>query len=91
MLKDVIQRPFVAQTINKNLLFIKRITSTLDALSIMPHARWREAYWEVEHILREAIDYRFEASNIRGSAERCADTGFSCQRYSNATASNEFW
>src|SRR6516165_11558220 len=65
MLKDVIQRPFVAHTINKNLLFIKRVTSTLDALSIMPHARWRDAYWEVEHILREEIDYRFEASNIQ--------------------------
>ena len=60
-----IQRPFVAHTINKNLLFIKRVTSMLDALSIMPHARWREAYWEVEHILREEIDYRFEASNIQ--------------------------
>ena len=60
-----VQRPFVAQTINKNLAFIKRVTSALDALSIMPHARWREAYWEVEHILREEIDYRFEASNIQ--------------------------
>jgi ubiquinone biosynthesis protein len=60
-----VQRPFVAQTINKNLAFIKRVTSALDVLSIMPHARWREAYWEVEHILREEIDYRFEASNIQ--------------------------
>jgi ubiquinone biosynthesis protein len=60
-----IQRPFVAQTINKNLLFIKRVTSTLHALSIMPNVRWRDAYWEVEHILHEEIDYRFEASNIQ--------------------------
>jgi ubiquinone biosynthesis protein len=60
-----VQRPFVAQTINKNLAFIKRLTSALDALSIMHYARWRDAYWEVEHILREQIDYRFEASSMQ--------------------------
>ena len=59
-----VQRPFVAATINVNLAFIRRLTNCLEILKIRPHARWRDAYWEVEHILHEEIDYRFEASNI---------------------------
>ena len=59
-----VRRPFVAETIRFNLAFIGRLTNWLDMLKIRPHARWRDAYWELEHILREEIDYRFEASNI---------------------------
>jgi ubiquinone biosynthesis protein len=59
-----VQRPYVAQTISENLAFVKRITDLLEALSIRRHAHWREGYWEIDHILREEVDYRFEASNI---------------------------
>jgi ubiquinone biosynthesis protein len=60
-----VQRPYVAETIAQNLAFLKRIVDFLEALSIRRHARWREGYWEIEHILREEVDYRFEASNIQ--------------------------
>jgi ubiquinone biosynthesis protein len=60
-----VQRPFVAQVIADELILVRRIISWLEAFSIWPHARWRDGYWELEHILQEEVDYRFEASNIR--------------------------
>jgi ubiquinone biosynthesis protein len=60
-----VQRPFVAETVKTYLLFVRRLVRVLEALSIWPHARWRDGYWELEHILQEEIDYRFESSNIR--------------------------
>jgi ubiquinone biosynthesis protein len=60
-----VQRPFVAQLVTDQLALLWRIVGFLEALSIWPHARWRDLYWELEHILQEEVDYRFEASNIR--------------------------
>jgi ubiquinone biosynthesis protein len=59
-----VQRPFVAKLITTELALVKRIATWLERLSIWPHARWRDGYWELEHILNEEVDYRFEASNI---------------------------
>jgi ubiquinone biosynthesis protein len=60
-----VQRPFVAEVIARELTFFRWIVSLLEALSIRPHARWRDGYRELKHILQEEVDYRFEASSIR--------------------------
>jgi ubiquinone biosynthesis protein len=60
-----VQRPFVAQVTADEMILLRRIVGFLEALSIRPHARWRDGYWELDHILQEEVDYRFEASNIR--------------------------
>ena len=60
-----VQRPFVAKVMAAELKLVRRIATWLERLSIWPHARWRDGYWELEHILNEEVDYRFEASNIR--------------------------
>jgi ubiquinone biosynthesis protein len=60
-----VQRPFVAEVIAQELKLVRQIAVWLERLSIWPHARWRDGYWELEHILNEEVDHRFEASNIR--------------------------
>jgi predicted unusual protein kinase regulating ubiquinone biosynthesis (AarF/ABC1/UbiB family) len=60
-----VQRPFLADVIARDLTLVRRIAIWLERLSIWPHARWRDGYWELEHILSEEVDYRFEASNIK--------------------------
>ena len=60
-----VQRPFLADVIARDLSLVRRIAIWLERLSIWPHARWRDGYWELEHILSEEVDYRFEASNIK--------------------------
>ena len=60
-----VQRPYVADAVANELALVRRVTRFLDALSIKPHVRWSDFYWELQHILEEEIDYRFEASNLR--------------------------
>jgi ubiquinone biosynthesis protein len=60
-----VQRPFVAETMADELRLVRGIVRCLEVLSIWRNARWRDGYWELEHILREEVDYRYEASNIR--------------------------
>ena len=38
-------------------------------LGIMPHARWTDLVWEIEQVMQEELDYRFEATNMRADAE----------------------
>jgi ubiquinone biosynthesis protein len=59
-----VQRPFIAEIFAKDLALVRRVTSLLEVLRIWPHVRWRDFHWELEHILREEVDYRFESSNI---------------------------
>jgi ubiquinone biosynthesis protein len=48
-----VQRPFVAEVVADALTFVKRIVGSLEALSICPHARWRDGYRELGQILQE--------------------------------------
>jgi ubiquinone biosynthesis protein len=60
-----VQRPYLVEYFIRELALIGRITNTLHRLSIWRHVRWRSLHWELQHILEEEIDHRFEASNIR--------------------------
>jgi ubiquinone biosynthesis protein len=60
-----VQRPYLARTVANELALIGRITRFMDAFSIWSYVRWREFHWELQHILEEEIDYRFEAENLR--------------------------
>ena len=60
-----VQRPYVADAVANELALVRRVTRFLDALSIKPHVRWSDFYWELQHILEEEVDYRFEASNLQ--------------------------
>jgi ubiquinone biosynthesis protein len=60
-----VQRPFAAEAVTADLAFLSRVVGLLELFSIRRHARWRDGYWELEHIALEQIDYRFEASNIQ--------------------------
>ena len=60
-----VQRPYLARTIAHEFALIGRITRFMDACSIWSYVRWKDFHWELQHILEEEIDYRFEAANIR--------------------------
>jgi ubiquinone biosynthesis protein len=60
-----VQRPHLVQTVTDELTLIGRFTRLMDVLSIWPHLRWKDFYWELQRVLEEETDYRFEAANIR--------------------------
>jgi ubiquinone biosynthesis protein len=60
-----IQRPDIEQTFAKDMRLLKRLGRLLTRFSIMTHARWNDLLWEIEHVMREELDYRVEATNIR--------------------------
>lgn len=60
-----IRRPDIETTFVKDMQFIRRIARVLIYLSIKPHARWNDLVWEIEQVMREELDYRFEATNMK--------------------------
>lgn len=60
-----IRRPGIELTFAKDMVLIRRITWLLVHLGIMPHARWTDLAWEVEQVMEEELDYRYEATNMR--------------------------
>jgi ubiquinone biosynthesis protein len=60
-----IRRPAIETTFSKDMRWIKRIVWLLVRLGIMPHARWTDLAWEVEQVMQEELDYRFEATNMK--------------------------
>jgi ubiquinone biosynthesis protein len=59
-----VQRPSVERIFARDMALIRGLVSLLRRLSVMPHVRWDDLLWELEHLVREELDYRFEATNI---------------------------
>jgi ubiquinone biosynthesis protein len=60
-----VQKPFTAEMFKADLTFIRWLALVLDAISFYPSMRWKEGLWELQQIMREEIDFRFEASAMR--------------------------
>jgi ubiquinone biosynthesis protein len=70
-----IQRPFVAQLYLRDLRFIHLLASILRTLGIYPHMRWTEFVHELDQMMREELDYHFEASSMRRMRKRLKKHG----------------
>lgn len=57
-----VQRPYIAQVYERELAFIKSVTRWLDRFKVLPVMRWDVMCWELHQIMREEVDYRYEAS-----------------------------
>ncbi len=59
-----VQRPYVEIDAYHDLKLIKSIFRFLHWASVMPYLHWPEMIWELEHVLKDEVDYRVEASSI---------------------------
>jgi ubiquinone biosynthesis protein len=59
-----VQRPYVGQTVARDIRSLKFVAFWLKWFGVAPHARWDEMIWELESALNEELDYRIEASAI---------------------------
>jgi ubiquinone biosynthesis protein len=60
-----VQRPEVAQSFQRDMRLVRRLINTLVSFNVAPHLRWRDFLWELEQIMLEELDYRYEASHLR--------------------------
>jgi ubiquinone biosynthesis protein len=60
-----VQRPNVAVMVARELRFLGLIVRLLDRLGVTPHLRWRRMLCELEQVMVEELDYRYEAANLR--------------------------
>lgn len=58
-------RPYVEDAFARDLVFIQRIAWILERLRVAPAMRWSEGLWELRQIMRDEVDYRFEAAAQR--------------------------
>jgi ubiquinone biosynthesis protein len=70
-----VQMPDAAANFKSDLLVVRFMVWLLARLAIKPHVRWSEMLWEVECAIREELDYRYEATNMRRMRKRLRKHG----------------
>lgn len=60
-----VRKPDAEKIFLKDMRTIRRIIRLIDRLGIMPFMGWRDLGWEIEQLLIEELDYRYEAANMR--------------------------
>jgi len=60
-----IQLPDAAANFKSDMLLVRFLAWLMNRLAIKPHVRWSEMLWEIEHIIREELDFHYEATNMR--------------------------
>jgi ubiquinone biosynthesis protein len=58
-------RPHAAQAFGRDLALIGRFIGLLEFFKITPHVHWRKALWELQQMVTEELDFRYEAANTR--------------------------
>jgi ubiquinone biosynthesis protein len=59
-----VQRPDVQQLFQRDLALLRRLVRLFIALRILPYMRLYDALWELEQIVKEETDYRYEMANL---------------------------
>jgi ubiquinone biosynthesis protein len=59
-----VQRPYSAEAAVREMAFVRFLVRIIERLWFMPNLQWQELLWELNQILAEEIDYRYEASSI---------------------------
>src|SRR5690349_402093 len=60
-----VQRPDIQSTFFRDLALLRFIFNLFRQFRIMAHLRWGELSWEIEQIVTEETDYRYEEANLR--------------------------
>ena len=59
-----VRRPGIVEAFERDLRLLRRLVRVFDRLGLGPHMRWHDALWELEQMMREELDYRYEAANL---------------------------
>lgn len=59
-----VRRPGIEQTFHKDMQILRSLCRLLMRLGLGRHLRMEDALWELEQMMREELDYRYEASNL---------------------------
>ena len=68
-----VRRPEIAGRIERQLAVVERVTTFVAWLGVLPQAAWRQFSYELREVMREELDYRYEAANtsrMRRTLER---------------------
>ena len=60
-----VRRPEIAGRVERQLAVVERVTTLVAWLGVLPQAAWRQFSLELRAVMREELDYRYEAANIR--------------------------
>jgi ubiquinone biosynthesis protein len=60
-----VQRPYVDLDLERDFRLIEQLLGLLIRFEILPHLKWDSLLWELRQVLREEVDYRYEAANLR--------------------------
>jgi ubiquinone biosynthesis protein len=60
-----VQRPNIEQSFAQDMKLLRRLTEIFKSVRFLSYIRWDEALWELDEIMREEVDYRYEAANLR--------------------------
>jgi ubiquinone biosynthesis protein len=58
-----VQRPYAPEAFVREMAFVRFLLRILEPLWFMPNMHWQELLWELNQILTEEIDYRYEATS----------------------------
>jgi ubiquinone biosynthesis protein len=60
-----VQRPEIGAIFDRDIALLRWIITAMRHLHFKTYMRWEEMLWEIEQIMKEELDYRYEAANIR--------------------------
>lgn len=60
-----VQRPDVGWMFNRDIALIRALIGAVRRLGVASYMRWDDMLWELNEIIFEEIDYRYETSNLR--------------------------
>jgi ubiquinone biosynthesis protein len=58
-------RPDVEEIFRQDIRILRFLVDTCVRLSILLFVRWQDLLWEIEQVMEEEIDFRYEASNLQ--------------------------
>jgi ubiquinone biosynthesis protein len=65
-----IQRPGIADRIGRQLGRLDRVAAVASRTGLLPQLAWRQFAWELREVMREELDYRYEAANTQRMRRR---------------------
>jgi ubiquinone biosynthesis protein len=60
-----VQRPYAAESLIREMAFVQLLIWVLERLWFVPNLQWQELLWELNQILAEELDYRYEAAAMK--------------------------
>ena len=59
-----VRRPGIVPAFERDLRLLQSLVRFCEKLGLGTHMRWNDALWELEQMMREELDYRYEAANL---------------------------